>query len=193
MSLLNLSCTTRTRQCNTPTKLAGVMYDGIKHRCAKFNRAIDISREDFVSWLTNNSDFITLHKIYEASGYVTYYRPSIDRIDDDKGYIVSNMQLTDWRGNLYKELHGVDLLTGAKRKRVPKPKVTKVVSASSKSKTVKPEVIKPVIQYTLEGTYVAEHTNPSRAQDATGCHRGNIAKVCNGIGKTVGGYVWKWK
>jgi hypothetical protein len=187
MSLLNLSTTTRTRQCNTPSRLASTMYDGIKQRCTRFNRTIDITKDEFVTWLVNNPDFQTLHNIYVASGYVTYYRPSIDRKDDSKGYTTDNMQLTDWRGNLSKELYGNDLLTQTTKVR------TVTVKHMKRSSSIPiTRASKPVVQCDKEGTYITEYESPSRAQDATGCHRGNIAKVCNGIGKTVGGYIWKW-
>lgn len=52
---------------------------------------------------------------------------------------------------------------------------------------------KPVVQYTLDGEFVAEYATLKDAERKTNIKSSNIANVCNHKNKTAGGYVWKWK
>lgn len=51
---------------------------------------------------------------------------------------------------------------------------------------------KPVEQYTLDGAFVKEWKSITEAQQALGIKHG-IGKCCSGIGKTAGGFQWKYK
>lgn len=51
-----------------------------------------LSKEDFYEWAIDHKDFISLFSDYEASGYERKLAPSVDRIDSDKGYEISNME-----------------------------------------------------------------------------------------------------
>ena len=59
---------------------------------------------------------------------------------------------------------------------------------------------KPVLQYSLNGEFVAEYPTLKDAERKTGIKSQNIANVCNHkikpngyMCKTAGGYIWKWK
>jgi hypothetical protein len=47
-------------------------------------------------------------------------------------------------------------------------------------------------QLSINGNVVKIFESMSEASKATGVGSGNISKVCNGISKTAGGYVWKY-
>lgn len=51
---------------------------------------------------------------------------------------------------------------------------------------------KPVIQYDLEGNYIAEYESCTDAGKATGCFARSIGQVALGRLKTTGGYKWKY-
>ena len=51
---------------------------------------------------------------------------------------------------------------------------------------------KPLIQYTMDGTYVKTWATLSEAVEATGIEQGNISRVCSGIRKQAGGYKWRY-
>lgn len=52
---------------------------------------------------------------------------------------------------------------------------------------------RPVIQYTLNGTYVAEYPSAMEAMRQTGIKQGTISQCCKGQKQTAGGYKWKLK
>ena len=52
---------------------------------------------------------------------------------------------------------------------------------------------KPVKQFTLTGTFVAEYESITKASKDTGIILTNIAKVCRGERKYAGKFIWKFK
>ena len=52
---------------------------------------------------------------------------------------------------------------------------------------------KPVIQFTKEGTFVAEYESALVAKNITGIDSSNISKCCLGKLKTAGGFKWTYK
>ena len=52
---------------------------------------------------------------------------------------------------------------------------------------------KPVVQYTIDGKYVAEFESQAEAARKTKIHFGSISNCCLGRSKTAGGFIWKYK
>lgn len=54
---------------------------------------------------------------------------------------------------------------------------------------------KPVLQFTMDGTFVAEYPSLSEAERQTGVSQGSISRCCNGHPhySHAGSFVWKWK
>ena len=52
---------------------------------------------------------------------------------------------------------------------------------------------KPVIQFTKEGTFVAEYESALVAKNITGIDSSNISKCCLGKFKSAGGFKWSYK
>lgn len=52
---------------------------------------------------------------------------------------------------------------------------------------------KPVIQYTLDGCFVKEWSTPKEVYEVLGIQAQNISKVCRGVRKQTGGFVWRYK
>ena len=61
-----------------------------------------LDKEDFIEWSMYNVDFLLLFKRWKAAGYPKDLSPSIDRIDNDKGYTLNNMQWITWKANRLK-------------------------------------------------------------------------------------------
>jgi len=59
----------------------------------------DYSLIDLREWLMNQSLYYTLHQQWINSNYDRNYVPSCDRIDDDKPYMLCNIQLMTWKEN----------------------------------------------------------------------------------------------
>lgn len=54
-----------------------------------------------------------------------------------------------------------------------------------------PSNSRPVTQLTRDGIYLALYDSIYKAEAATGVHCRNIYKVCEGLRKTAGGFVWR--
>lgn len=57
----------------------------------------------------------------------------------------------------------------------------------------KRKMSKPIMQYNLNGDFVAEYYGAEHAHEITGIHRQTIVSVLKGRGKTAGGFLWKYK
>lgn len=60
-------------------------------------------------------------------------------------------------------------------------------------KLINGKLSKPVLQYTLDGEFVAEYPSGAEAQRQTGFAKGNISHCCRGDCTYAYGYVWKYK
>ena len=50
-----------------------------------------------------------------------------------------------------------------------------------------------VVQYDLNGNFIAEYETMTQADKETGVNASKISAVCRGKRKTSGGYTWKYK
>lgn len=101
--------------------------------------------------------------------------PQVNHIDGDK--MNNHYSNLEWCNNSYNIKHTVDL-KGRKR--------------------VTPADIQPILQYSLDGVFIAEYLSANAASKAitgTGKASGNILKVCKceQYCKTAKGYIWKFK
>jgi len=127
----------------------------------------DYTKQELLLWMHENG-LEALYKDWVASGYRKSLRPSTDRIDSLKPYILDNLELVTWEEN---------------KRRAEEDQKNGVGSNGKLCKTV--------FQYTLEGDFVAEHHSASEAARATGLCQSSISTVANGIGKTAGGFIWE--
>jgi hypothetical protein len=51
-----------------------------------------LPREMFYKWALASPEFHSLFTVWEESGYKRILCPTVDRIDSDKGYVLSNME-----------------------------------------------------------------------------------------------------
>ena len=114
------------------------------------------------------SGYAELYKNRVASDYSKRDKPSIDRINDNKGYSIDNIRLTTWGKNKDKQTQ--DMLKGRGTSGVRCMKIG---------------------QYTTDDKLMNEFHSQSEASRATGvCSRG-ISRVVNGKGETAGGFIWR--
>jgi len=119
-------------------------------------------------WFKSSAVANALYDTWVLSGYAKNLRPSIDRLNDDKGYSFDNIQLMTWGENMAKAN-------------------TDVKSGKIKARN------KAVIQLDLDGNLIAEHHSASEASRTTNIGQTLISGCCNNStrNKTAGGFKWK--
>ncbi len=118
-------------------------------------------------WKQNNSEI--LYNNWVINGYNKWDRPSVDRIDDAKGYSFDNIRLITWGENHKKRIT-------AQRKGI--------------LNTSKPHV--SVSQYDLKNNFIMNFISMSAASRKTKVHQSHISSCCKGDRWTAGGFKWMY-
>jgi len=136
---------------------------------ARGHAAPNYSREELTAWAFSQG-LLHLHTAWSAAGYPKDLAPSVDRLDDLKGYSLDNIQLVCWKDN--------------NEKMYQDRKAGKRITRQNRL----------VEQLTLEGRHVAFYPSIAFAARATGITRTNINGMCAGKPnvKSVGGFVWRY-
>lgn len=77
---------------------------------------IPYSKKDFSVWLYEN-DFKLLYDRWMACGCIKDMKPSVDRLDDLKGYSLDNIRLVTWKDNREHQYKDIITATGSSGKR----------------------------------------------------------------------------
>jgi hypothetical protein len=125
------------------------------------------SKKDFSEWLLNNPCFENIYQNWVLSDYDTYLRPSVDRLDDYKGYSFDNIRLVTWIENKTKSHK--DMYNGINKKQ-----------------------LKPVLQYSKDGVFIKEYYSMKHASRETNTNFCNMSQVCLGHKRSAGGFIWKY-
>ena len=128
------------------------------------------SKEQFAEWVTTRPNFKTLYVRWVRSGYDKMKRPSVDRLEDSKGYSFDNIRLVTWEINNNKRL--TDLRSG---KLVHGNKPQKAVTGTHKTTNK-----------------VVKFPSASQAARELNVCRSEISVCCNGKAKSAGGYYWQF-
>lgn len=113
------------------------------------HKVVGYSREYFIQWLYEQ-DYLQLFNLWVLSGNFKGLRPSIDRINPKKGYIVGNIQLMTWEEN--------DIKGNLER-----------FETSTQ--------MKAVLQFTKDGEFIAEYRSVGEASRAVAPHLKNHSKT----------------
>ena len=124
------------------------------------------SKEDFSKWLYRGG-FKEMYDLWVKSDYRKDLKPSVDRVDDLKGYTFSNIRLGSWKDNREHQYSDIRLGIGSSGRRCKK-----------------------VYQYDLDGNLLKCFFSQKEAERITGIS--NKAISLNVLGKTKisGGFVW---
>ena len=154
---------------NSKIGVVSVIYSSQKqHSKHRGHPMPSYTKKELKDWLYSQKKFHELYDVWKANGYEKDLKPSCDRLDDYKPYTLDNLQITTWRGN-YKKVH--------------RDKIDGVNNKQSKA----------VLQFTLDGNFIAEYHSMNEAERQTGISHGNISSVCTGLRNKAGGFVWKYK
>lgn len=63
----------------------------------------------------------------------------------------------------------------------------------SKTKINLPSRSKPVLQFTLDGTFIKEYPSQKEVERQIGVYHGEISLCCNGKRHSSGGFIWRYK
>ena len=129
------------------------------------------SLSEFREWLYAQNIFFKLYDDWVYSNFCKKLKPSVDRIDDSKGYSFDNIQLMTWEENNKKA--NKDMRSG------------KLIHGH------KPQ--KPVRQYNLDGVFIEQFVSISEAARQLGIkYNTEICKCCKGKKKSTGGFAWEY-
>lgn len=130
------------------------------------------SFEQLKNWALSQPIFHELFNDWRKLNYDKWSKPSCDRLYNNIGYYLSNLQIVTWgdnQNNAYRDMRG-GIIKGNKPH-------------------------KKVIQLTTDGVFIAEFISLHEAERSTNISHSNIAAVCLGRKnhKTAGGFNWKYK
>lgn len=131
---------------------------------------------ELTEWLYTKTDYKKLYTEYKKSGYKKQIKPSIDRLNDTKGYSLDNIQLLTWQEN---------------KNKGHRDSMTNKLSTGLKKK--------PVEQYDKEMRLLGTFISVSAASRATSIHSGDIIACCKYVKDnskkrvlSAGGFVWRY-
>ena len=154
----------------TPKGLLSVIYTNqIKSSRKRKHELPKYTKIELYTWALSQDDFNQLFNKWESSGYQKELIPSIDRLEDTKGYSFNNIRLVTFETN-NKKSH-LDMRSG------------KLITKFN------PQVA--IEQFDLKGNFIASFISMSEASRQTGIRTSYIARVCNGSRAYTKGFVFK--
>lgn len=88
------------RYAKTIKGLSAVLFTSMRRRSKlRGHDSPSFTLCEFREWLYDKDEFNSLYKTWVESKYYRFLKPSIDRIDDSKGYSFDNMQVVTWQEN----------------------------------------------------------------------------------------------
>lgn len=136
------------------------VYSSIRSRSKRRGEICLISKSDLIIWLLSKG-VKKKYLAYIRSGYDKNKKPSIDRIDDFKGYFFENMQLITWGQNQLKGCNGEK-------------------HHMSSSQFNKAMFSKKVYRYNKHGEFIALYNSAADAAIAMGCYYETMVRVAGG-------------
>jgi hypothetical protein len=161
-----------------PNKVFAKLYHTqITHSISRGHPSPTYTLDELKSWTEKQPQAASIWQTYVDSGYDNPLRPSIDRIDDTKGYALDNIQIMTWGENRKKgsvSKQAGDILTA-----------------------------KSVVAYSKDGKMLKKYPTISEAARDIGGASWGIVSVANGEPvkdgrgkfyhpKTYKGFKWKW-
>ena len=143
------------------------MYSGCINRTKKKGfTPVSFTKEELEKWVYSCKEFHTLYDKWVLEDYPTALKPSLDRLDDYKGYSLDNIRIVTTNTNVKR--YYSDAINGINTKSA-----------------------KPVEQYSLDGEYIRTFHSLSAAARSVNGIPSNINQVINGTYAQAYGYKWK--
>jgi hypothetical protein len=162
------SCTSlyRKQWFTTPKGWASAVYTNQINNSKRRGHSLPTyTTGELLLWAESNN-LVSLMNAWALSHYSLEKRPSVDRLNENLGYSLSNIRLVTWQEN--HERNSFEVFHGK-----PTPRTRRCR------------------QLTLDGQVVAEYFNVSEAARQNGLRRSAISNVCNGRKHKTGGFQWE--
>lgn len=127
---------------------------------------VAFTKEELEKWAYSRKEFHSLYDKWVLENYPTTLKPSLDRLDDYKGYSLDNIRIVTANTNVKR--YYSDAINGINTKSA-----------------------KPVEQYSLDGEYIKTFHSLSAAARSVNGIPSNINQVINGTYAQAYGYKWK--
>lgn len=161
----------RLEYLKTKDGLLSRMYSNQKVNSDRRKHNLPIyTKEEFKDWLFSQELFNIIYDKWVKSGYEKDLKPSVDRLDDYKGYSFDNIRLITWGENRTKQNDDIRL-----------------------ARSTSGEQCKAVLQFDKQMNLIAEFCSANEAARELKIFQGNISATCAGRRKIAGGFIWKYK
>ena len=148
------------------------IFSDQKKSCNRRNHDMpNYTRKELKQWMYSKSEFHEIYNKWKNNGFAKYLKPSIDRLNDSETYSFGNIQIITWGEN--------------------KAKGHRDIRSGKLTHGNKPQT--PIIQYDLDGSFIAEYVSQAEAHRQTGISQGSIGMCCRGEYKQANGFIWKYK
>lgn len=135
----------------------------------------DYSKEELRKFILSYPGFRKLWRNWKKSEQDRMLVPSCDRLDDNIGYTLSNLQIVTWSENCRKKRNKSERSYSNPTDRSRRP-------------------TRGVMQYDISGEFIAEYYSAREAAEALGLKsKGHIGSSCAGNKKSYCGFIWKYK
>lgn len=83
----------------TPKGVLNTIYRNQLTKQKRKGIKVNYTYEEFKNKYLKNPTYLELYNNWVKSGYLTNYKPSFDRIDNEKDYSFDNIQIITWKEN----------------------------------------------------------------------------------------------
>lgn len=133
----------------------------------------EYTEQELYNWCLLQENYSILYEQWSLNKFDKEYTPSIDRLDNNKTYSFSNIELVTWKENKQRAYEDI-----------------------RKNKLSNSGLLNnghtPIVQYDFNGTRIQEFISISECSRQTDIDHRGISEACNGKRPTYKGFLWTY-